>query len=79
MDVSAGGMKVSLSHPLDLGTIVYGKFKVLPQLGPFFVRGKVIRAKKKDNRFETAIEFKNVCTLELTVELFNQVTDILNH
>lgn len=79
LDVSAGGMKVILNKALDLGTLIEGEFRIIHSLGPFFIRGKVVRVTQKDASFETAIHFDSVRTLELTVDFFNQLTDILNH
>ena len=66
-DISAAGMKVSFLKPLDVGTIVYGEFRVLPHLGPFFVKGKISRVIQKGENFETAIEFDKVSSLPLAV------------
>jgi hypothetical protein len=65
LDVSTGGMKVCLSKSLGLGAAISGEFKILPQLGLFFVRGKVVREVKKGNIFETGIEFDKVSTVPL--------------
>jgi hypothetical protein len=77
-DVSAGGMKVSLTKPLAVGSSVYGQFKVLPQVGPFYIHGEVVRVDRKDKSFETAIVFKNVSTLQLSSELVQDIRDILH-
>jgi hypothetical protein len=67
LDVSAGGMKVCLFKSLELGTVIHGELKVLPHLGSFFVRGKVIRVTQKQNLFETVVSFDSVRTRELTM------------
>lgn len=65
VDVSAGGMKVFFAQPVYLGNVVYGKLDVLSDIRPFFIKGKITRVNKKDNRFETVVEFEQVSTLPL--------------
>jgi len=64
LDVSAGGMRFFSDQPLEIGSLIYGEFKVLSQLNPFFVKGRVIRTQQKDsNRWEIAVRFEKVSTL----------------
>ena len=65
MDLSAGGIKISLSTPINSGDIIYGKLDILSKLRPFFIKGIVIRVKKNENMFETVIEFKKIAPLPL--------------
>ena len=65
MDVSAGGMRVCMGHSLGVGSTISGKVTVLPKIGPFFVKGKVVRETPRDNDFEASIEFEKVSTLPL--------------
>lgn len=64
-DMSAGGMKIIFSRPINVGAEVYGKFNVLPNLGPFYVRGKVIRTLDTGQSWESAVEFDKVSTIPL--------------
>ncbi len=66
LDIGAGGMKISLLNPVEVGTAIEGEFKILPFLGPFFMRGKVIRATEKDGAWEVAIEFDKISTSSLS-------------
>ncbi|MCD6583468.1 MAG: PilZ domain-containing protein [Candidatus Omnitrophica bacterium] len=65
VDISAGGMKINLSRPVEIGSIIYGEFKILPTIGSFFVRGKVSRVMEKEGMWEVAVEFEKVSTLPL--------------
>jgi len=65
LDISAGGMKIKFSRPVNVGAEVYGKFHVLPNLGPFYVRGKIIRTLNLGGNWESAIEFDKVSTIPL--------------
>lgn len=65
LDIGAGGMKVSLPHPLETGTVIRGKFEILPHLGTFFVKGEVTRVKEKEKQWEIVIKFKKISTAEL--------------
>jgi len=65
IDVSTGGMKVVLAHPVDSGAEVTGEFRVLPFMGPFFVKGKVNRVAEIDGQWELGISFDKVSTCPL--------------
>ena len=65
VDISAGGMKINLSRPVEIGSIVSGEFKILSTISPFFVRGKVSRVIEKEGMWEVAVEFEKVSTLPL--------------
>ncbi len=64
VDISAGGMRFFSSRPVEIGTTVYGEFKVLPNLGPYFIKGRVNRVeKRKEDAWEIAIQFEKVRTI----------------
>jgi c-di-GMP-binding flagellar brake protein YcgR len=65
LDISAGGMRVFFPRFVDIGAVIYGEFKILPGRGPFFVRGKVIRAAEREGKWDLGIEFEKVSTLPL--------------
>lgn len=65
LDVSAGGMKIAFSRPVNVGAEVYGKLNVLPNIGPFFIRGRVVRTLESDGMWKSAIEFDKVSTIPL--------------
>ena len=63
VDISATGMRFFTSKPLELGSVIYSKFKILPNLSHFFIRGKVVRLQEKEGNWEIAVEFKKVSTI----------------
>jgi hypothetical protein len=65
LDISTGGMRVNFRRAMDIGQIVYGEFKILPQVGPFFIRGKVLRACEHDGAWETSLSFEKVSSIPL--------------
>jgi len=65
LDMSAGGMRISCSKPLAIGTVVYAELRIIPQIKPFFVIGKVTRIIPRDNVYDTAIKFDKVSTIKL--------------
>ncbi len=66
VNMSAGGMKISCSHPLEIGTVVYAQLRIVPHIRPFYIMGKVTRVMQKDNLFEVAIKFDKVSTIQIT-------------
>lgn len=67
LDISAGGMKLIFSRPINIGSVIYGELKVpsldncvIAHVGPFFVRGIVTRAEDKGGKWEIAIRFDKV-------------------
>lgn len=66
LDVSAGGMKVSFPKSVSENTSVQGQFRILPQLGPFFVRGKVKRVEERNGAWLASVVFDQVRTIPLT-------------
>jgi hypothetical protein len=65
LDISTGGMRVNFGKAMDIGQIVYGEFKILPQVGPFFIRGKIVRAFEHDGSWETSVAFEKVSSIPL--------------
>lgn len=65
LDISIGGMRAVTTSPVDKNQMVTGEFKILPNIGSFFVRGKVVWVARKDNNFETGIEFDKVSTIPI--------------
>ncbi|MFH1767834.1 MAG: PilZ domain-containing protein [Candidatus Omnitrophota bacterium] len=65
IDISIKGMKVIANRPIGKDKEVTGEFKILPNIGSFFVKGKSVWAVQKDNLFESGIEFEKVSTLPL--------------
>lgn len=65
LDISAGGMKICLPQPINVGVVIRGEFKIFPHLGPFFVKGKVIRVTEKEGVWEVAIEFEKISTAQV--------------
>lgn len=65
LDIGAGGMKVSLSQPISIGSIIQGEFKILPHLGVFFVKGRVTRIEEKEGVWEAAIEFEKISSAKI--------------
>jgi hypothetical protein len=65
VDVSAGGMRITSSHPLEYGAVIHGRFEILPQLGPYFVIGKVTRVTESDSGWDTAVQFDKISTIPI--------------
>ncbi len=65
VDVSVGGMRIVTDAPLD-GENIKSEFKVLPNMGPFFARGKIIWTVAKEGAFESGIVFNKVSTIPLS-------------
>ncbi len=61
LDVSTGGMKVTLDVELKLGSSIFGQFQILPELGHFYVCGEVVWVKGK----EIGVKFNKVSTIPL--------------
>lgn len=67
LDISATGMKISLSKPIALGAIIQAEFTVSSNLGPFFVKGRVMRVTEKAGLWEAAVEFEKVSTGKIDI------------
>lgn len=44
-DVSMGGVRVLLDKKIDVGSKLSGRFKIVPYMGEFFVKGEVVWSK----------------------------------
>ena len=65
LDISIGGMKAFFSQPVEMGTVINGQFRIFPNAGPFFVKGKVTRVVGIDNMWEAVVKFEKVSTIPL--------------
>jgi hypothetical protein len=65
LDLSAGGMRIASYRPIPLGEDISGEFRVLPQGGPFFVRGRVTRITENNGAWEAVVQFDRVSTIPL--------------
>jgi hypothetical protein len=60
IDVSTGGMKVACQRVADIGSEIYGRLKLHPNIGPFYVQGKVLRVEQNGGIWNTAVEFSRI-------------------
>lgn len=44
-DVGMGGVRVLLDKKIDVGSKLMGRFKIVPYMGEFFVKGEVVWSK----------------------------------
>jgi c-di-GMP-binding flagellar brake protein YcgR len=70
VDVSLGGMRITLEEETKVGNYLSGQFRILPTMGPFYVNGEVIWVKtlRKDNvrpAYEVGVKFKNISAVPL--------------
>jgi len=65
LDISAGGMRIISSRPLDIGTSLYGEVEILTAMGPFFIIGRVERVNESSEGWEIAVVFEKVSTIPL--------------
>ena len=65
IDVSIGGMRIITDTPLDRERVVSSEFKILPNVGPFFVKGRIIWTIAKEGAFESGVVFDKVSTAPL--------------
>lgn len=73
IDISAGGIKIISPQPLEVGRAVTGKLILVPmnlpffmkEIGPYFIKGKVIRVEETDQGWKIALEFEKVSTTPL--------------
>lgn len=68
MDVSSGGMRISSDANIKVGTALSGQFKIMPDLGNFYVSGEVIWSKPAgkeapEKGYELGIKFNKVSTI----------------
>jgi len=67
-DISLGGMKIACDNKVEIGSAISGQFKILPDLGPFYVTGEVVWIKPKSEQtssqaYEVGIKFSKVSTI----------------
>lgn len=67
IDISIGGMRIETDSIIDEESELSGEFSVLPNIGPFFVKGKVVWVVKSNDRFESGVKFERVSTVPLEV------------
>ena len=72
VDISLGGMRVTLEGDIKVGSFLSGQFKILPSMGPFYVNGEVIWVKplKQDTGhpcYEVGVKFKNISAVPLEI------------
>ena len=67
LDISAGGVKVSSAKRMEVGSIVYGELRipspdnaVVSQIGPFHIKGKVMRVSGEKGKWEAVVAFDKV-------------------
>ena len=68
VDISPGGMKALLDSDVKVGDTVSGQLKILPNAGPFYVKGTItwVRPLKEptaDANFEIGVKFTNINTI----------------
>jgi hypothetical protein len=68
IDISPGGMKVLLENEVTTGDTISGQFKILPNCGPFYVKGVVtwirpIKDKTENANYAIGIKFTQVNTI----------------
>jgi Tfp pilus assembly protein PilZ len=69
-DISPGGMKIACDNAVEIGSVISGQFKILPNLGPFYVKGEVVWIKpgpeQTDSRsYEVGVKFNKVSTIPI--------------
>ena len=73
LDISAGGVKILSSQPLEVGKTVTGKLTLAPmnlpffmkELGPYFIKGKVVRVEETNRGWKMVLKFEKVSTAPL--------------
>ncbi|MBN1824481.1 MAG: PilZ domain-containing protein [Endomicrobiales bacterium] len=60
IDVSSTGMRVFSPNYRDPGTEVTGRVPIFPDMAPFYVSGKVLRAENITGLWELAVQFDKV-------------------
>ncbi len=61
-------MRVLLNNDIKVGSNIFGQFKILPNLGNFYVKGEVLwvkpqNPKLKSAAFEVGIKFAKINTI----------------
>lgn len=69
LDIAMGGMRILLDGKAELGSQLFGQFKIVPYLGPFYVKGVVAWTKRvKDagaSYWEVGVKFTKVSTIPI--------------
>jgi len=69
VDISTGGMRILLDSQVKIGSQLSGQFKIVPYLGPFYVKGLVVWTRPtKDTptpRWEVGVKFTKVSTIPI--------------
>lgn len=60
VDVSTGGMRIACPHLVTTGSEVFGRLKLHPSIGPFYVRGKVLRVEYVNGLWNAAVQFSKI-------------------
>ncbi len=63
IDVSVGGMRLTMHKAVTLGETVYGQFSIMDF--PYYVRGRVNRVVPQGEAWEVAISFEKVSSIPL--------------
>ena len=63
MDVSSGGMRILSNANIKIGTALTGQFKIMPNLGNFYVSAEVVWSKPLSKDYEVGIKFNKVSTI----------------
>lgn len=66
IDLSSGGMKVILPYDIPLSTNLDGEFRVMPSIGTYLIRGKVVWTKPREQaekQYDVGIEFEKINTV----------------
>lgn len=73
LDVQRGVMRVFSFFPIKIGSFVEGEFRISPNSGLFFVQGKVISLREKENGWEVDIKFKKIFSTTSLAKETNQI------
>jgi hypothetical protein len=70
LDISPGGMRILLDSKTQVGSVISGQFKIIPHIGPFYVKGEVtwinpLNDPQDSNRFEVGVKFNKVSTIPI--------------
>lgn len=68
LDVSSGGLRMLSAAKIKVGSTLTGKFKIMPQLGSFYISGEVVWVKPITDAsnqavYEVGIKFNKVSTI----------------
>ena len=72
MDVSSGGMRFLSDAKLKIGASLFGQFKIMPNLGDFYIAAEVVWVKPVTKEpdhattYEVGIKFNKVSTIPIS-------------